>query len=255
MKQSRILIVAICTIFALSLCNTAWGQGFIIKGYNDWGWEDSYTTTEVDSITFTERNCKNGYNYVDLGLPSGVLWATKNVGAVKEREPGHMFAFGETETKDNFSKNNYKFYDAASETYTKYSYYNKLTELLPEDDAATANWRSPWRIPTVAEYRELKENTTASFRYNMSGGVYIVTLQSKKNGNSIKFILPEDYNIKETVYFATQSINIAQLEDNSQRIAFGIKLYGSTATLYIPSLSRELGAFVRPVLAPENAQQ
>ncbi len=51
-----------------------------------------------------------GYEYVDLGLPSGTLWATYNVGATSPYEKGQYFAWGEVEPREDFSWESYKFF-------------------------------------------------------------------------------------------------------------------------------------------------
>ena len=115
----------------------------------------------------------SNHDYVDLGLPSGTLWATYNVGATKPEEFGDYFAWGETETKNVYSAETYKYGTAKMGEYDfleldslwKYNFGNEhpgtidnLSTLLPEDDAATANWGKEWRMPTNEEMIELKEN-------------------------------------------------------------------------------------------------
>lgn len=120
-----------------------------------------------------DKNTFNGHAYVDLGLPSGTLWATCNVGAKNPHDYGDYFAWGETVPKANYSNSTYKFSKAKIHGgYTKYSYrvedgYNgyvdKLTTLEPKDDAATVNWGSGWRMPTKEECEELLRHTTKKF--------------------------------------------------------------------------------------------
>ena len=106
------------------------------------------------------------HDYVDLGLPSGTLWATCNVGADSPEDYGDYFAWGETQPKDTYDWSTYQycngsyntltkysveFFDSWYEQYTNYGYngfIDNLTTLLPEDDAATANWGADWRMPT-----------------------------------------------------------------------------------------------------------
>ena len=104
------------------------------------------------SITTEEKTIVDGHEYVDLGLPDGALWATCNIGANSPEEFGDYFAWGETQPKESYGTVSYKHCKDRMDSLTKYckdSYYghwgftDKLTELLPEDDAATANsWRS-----------------------------------------------------------------------------------------------------------------
>jgi len=118
------------------------------------------------------------HEYVDLGLPSGLLWATCNVGADTPEAYGDYFAWGETTTKTTYNWSTYQYCMGSNTTLTKYcnnsSYgYNgftdNLTTLLPEDDAATANWGSGWRMPTKEEWQELLDNTTNT--WTQQGGV------------------------------------------------------------------------------------
>lgn len=106
----------------------------------------------------------NGHEWVDLGLPSGTLWATCNVGANSPEEYGDYFAWGETKKKNNYNWNTYKFYKGSGFKITKYcsrstgGYQGRtdnLTVLQPSDDAATINWGDGWRMPTKEEWQEL----------------------------------------------------------------------------------------------------
>ncbi|MBR6016482.1 MAG: hypothetical protein IK067_05060, partial [Prevotella sp.] len=106
--------------------------------------------------TAQAQNTINGHEYVDLGLPSGTLWATCNVGAETPEDYGLYFAWGETvgytgDTSDGrlFDWANYKWCDGSNTTLTKYcnnsekgkdGFTDDKTVLDPEDDAATANW-------------------------------------------------------------------------------------------------------------------
>ena len=108
----------------------------------------------------------NGHEYVDLGL--SVKWATCNIGASLPSDYGDYFAWGEAETKSEYTKDN-------SATYGKISY----TFL----DAASAHWGSAWRMPTEAEYQELIDSCT--WTWITVGGHKGCKVTSEKNGNSI----------------------------------------------------------------------
>ena len=99
--------------------------------------------------------------YVDLGLPSGVKWATFNVGATKPEEYGDYFAWGETEPKE---------------------LYDESTYSEKEEDAATANWGSEWRMPTQAEQDELRTECSWTWMTENDVNGYKVV---GPNGNSI----------------------------------------------------------------------
>ena len=109
------------------------------------------------------------HEYVDLGLPSGTLWATCNMGADTPEGFGDYFAWGETETKSTYEWSTYKYCNGTKDQLTKYcnmvnygnnGFTDNLTTLVPEDDAATVNWGNNWHIPTMAEWEELCQNTT-----------------------------------------------------------------------------------------------
>lgn len=107
-----------------------------------------------------------GHDYVDLGLPSGTLWATCNVGAKNPEEYGDYFAWGETETKEIYYWRTYKWCQGDWTTLTKYcfqNYYGTVddkAELEPSDDAARVKWGPSWQIPTMAQQDELRECCT-----------------------------------------------------------------------------------------------
>lgn len=127
--------------------------------------------------------------YVDLGLPSGVKWATFNVGATKPEEYGDYFAWGETEPKELYDWSTYKWCDGSYNTLTKYntdSEYGVVDNkkiLESSDDAATANWGGDWRMPSVDEWNELLSH--CSLQWEERNGVSGVALVSVQNGNSL----------------------------------------------------------------------
>jgi hypothetical protein len=123
---------------------------------------------------------------VDLGLPSGTLWATCNVGANAPEEFGHQFAWGETAPKETYNWYTYKWCEDG--LLTKYcnnssdgTVDNKI-ELDPEDDAAYVNWGPSWRMPTVEQLVELYSNCTQQWtELNGVKGILV----TGPNGNSI----------------------------------------------------------------------
>lgn len=88
---------------------------------------------------------------VDLGL--SVKWGSRNLGALTSQDAGNYYAWGETEPKDQFSWDNYKWYDGSS--ITKYNTTDHLSILLPEDDAASVTLGGEWRLPRESEFYEL----------------------------------------------------------------------------------------------------
>ncbi len=151
-----------------------------------------------------ERKCEvtgvlNDHEYVDLGLPSGTKWATCNVGATKPTESGYYFAWGETKPKEVYSWETYKWCENKKvdewgflKDFTKYctdSEYgivDNKTVLDAEDDAATANWGSAWRMPTLDEIKELIEGCDWKWVEDFNGSGVIGQLgTSKSNGATI----------------------------------------------------------------------
>ena len=109
------------------------------------------------------------YEYVDLGLPSGTMWATCNVGATKPEEYGLLFQFGRVDGYAyNDSSNQFRT-NAQNKQDTGYNFipktasgntYDKGETLQPADDAANVNMGGAWRMPTKDELQELFDNTT-----------------------------------------------------------------------------------------------
>ena len=124
-----------------------------------------------NEVTFTTQDDEpTPGDWVDLGLPSGLLWATCNVGADNPEDYGDYFAWGETQPKDTYNWSTYQYCNGNYNTLTKYcnnsSYgYNgftdNLTTLLPEDDAAAANYGG--RMPTREEWQELYSHCTRTW--------------------------------------------------------------------------------------------
>ena len=135
------------------------------------------------------------YEYVDLDLPSGTLWATMNIGASKPEQYGDYFAWGETSGynggKTDFSWSTYTLCKGSSTTLTKYnnsSDYGTVdnkTELELADDAAYVNWGPNWRMPSVEQFVELINSSYTTTEWTTVNGVNGWKITSKTNGNSI----------------------------------------------------------------------
>ena len=167
-------------------------------------------TFSVWSSTPPQPVIIDGHEYVDLGLPSGTKWATCNVGASSPEEYGDHFAWGETTPKYYYDWSTYKWCNGSSTTMTKYctqseygynGFTDNLTELQPEDDAATANWGSGWQMPSIVQIQELFNSSYTTTEWTQVNGVNGRKITSKSNGNSIFLpaagTLPNDrlYNV------------------------------------------------------------
>lgn len=116
----------------------------------------------------------NGYEYVDLGLPSSTKWAKTNVGALSETDAGLYFAWGETTgytasqvgTDKNFSWSDYALTEDSGSTMSKYNASDNKTHLELTDDAAAANMGGDWHMPNRAQCIELFKETKNGFVTN-----------------------------------------------------------------------------------------
>ena len=179
------------------------------------------------------KNFNNkGIEYVDFELPSGTLWATKNVGASSPSDYGDYFAWGETK---------YKYYESDSKAWEK-----SLGDISgnTQYDAARANWGGTWRLPTENEWRELVDRCTWSWTSQGGHDGYRVT--SKTNGNSIflpaagEHIGPALNDVGELGYYWSST----PYESNTQRAYY---LYFNSSYHGVDWSARDFGLSVRPV--------
>lgn len=155
------------------------------------------TKTPQSSQSKKSTNSFNGHDYVDLGLPSGTLWATCNVGANKPEEYGDYFAWGEIKQKTVYDWDTYKYSKVKHRKFkkvdllTKYcnelaygyeGFTDELTVLRSADDPATTNWGNGWEMPSKEQWEELKENTKSTWttRNGVKGRLF-----TANNGNSL----------------------------------------------------------------------
>ena len=155
------------------------------------GYIDQQIITLFEDLTLFAQwgHLENGYEWVDLGLPIGLKWATCNIGATTPEGYGDYFAWGETAPKTNYDWSTYKYCNGSEITLTKYNTISSRgtvdnkTTLDLSDDAARANWGGSWRMPTKAELDELRNNCT--WTWTTQNGVEGYKVTSKNNGNSI----------------------------------------------------------------------
>ena len=222
-------------------------RAYAINGYGKvlYGEEKSFTTNRA--------MYENGHEYIDLGL--SVKWATMNVGASKAEDYGGYYAWGETEPKAMYYWSTYKWCNGSKSTLTKYnmdSSYgtvdNKM-QLDLSDDAARANWEGSWRMPTYAEWTELREQCTWSWTTQNGVKGYNVT---SKNGNFI--FLPAagyrsgsrlDYAGSDGYYWSSS------LHTDYPYNAWHVHFNSSDVRYY----TRDRGQSVRPVLGENESVQ
>lgn len=177
---------------------------------------------------------------VDLGLPSGLKWAGWNIGAEHPSNCGNTYRWGEVETNVDAD---YKWWDNDLWTYTKYVLAGEeqpgvpadnLTVLEPADDAATAAWGPDWRTPTEEEWRELIDNCTRTYRFDLFSDYGV--LFTGPNGKSI--YLPSYY------YYGLQYWTASRRDDD---ISCAKSIYLETSYIDVRSTSRTYPLYVRAV--------
>lgn len=193
-------------------------------------------------------------NYVDLGLPSGTLWATRNVGATNPEDYGDYFAWGETEPKEYYHASTYKWNDSETSTIHLSKYNTKeangtvdgKTVLDPEDDAARANYPNG-QMPSKEQLEELIANCT--WTWTQVNGVN-GQLVAGPNGNTM-FLPATGYRLQGKLYSAgthgsywlNSILAIVPLN--------GEKMYVASGQLIYQTSSRAAGYTVRAVRAQD----
>ena len=188
------------------------------------------------------------HEYVDLGLPSGTLWATDDI----KNESGEtlFFSWGETvgNTDQNyFTKENYKFgpitYNGSEEPHepdwgiTKYNQADGKLVLEDKDDAAIANWGPDWCMPTSAQVQELLSYTSQE---QLEDGCVF----SASNGNDISFALNGEFQ----AYWWTKDLHYNEdAGDYSCFNACALQCASTGGTVVYPATWRPTGNRIRPV--------
>ena len=200
-------------------------------------------TADGENVKYNKYFNANGHAYVDLGLPSGTLWATKNVGANTPQDEGDYFAWGETESKQNYWWDTYE-HGTGSPNLTKYNDTDNKIVLDLEDDAARVNWGGSWKIPTPAQFQELVEECT--FTWDSTNNGYIVS----SNDNSI--FIPAGYFYSGTTngMLGDGLYWTSSLYENDNDDACDI-YFSSSETPYVDREHRCYGMSIRPVILPE----
>ena len=151
------------------------------------GWAEFAKQLELLKAAAGIGGSTDKVEYVDLGLPSGNLWATCNLGASSPEAYGDYYAWGEVEPKQKYTYPNHKWYKegAPSLGFTKYNNEDGKLTLEDEDDAVIQNLGNGWRTPTLADFRELTNQKLTTIKKTTLNGVAGYQITSKKNGKSI----------------------------------------------------------------------
>ncbi len=254
------LFAAIGASFLAAQFNLLSAQTAVMQIWRGGGVVSSISTTDIDSITFVTSKIDlgggvyliDGHKFVDLGLPSGLLWADTNVGAETAADDGNHYAWGETEPQDSsvYNWSSYKF----TLTPTKYNSADGKTTLDKEDDAASANWGLNCRMPSYDEFAELRNSSNCTWTWTSqttSSGSTVdgYEVASTKNGNSI-FLPATGYGINGYIshqgsygYYWTTT-----LSNSNSTYAYSLSFRSSSHSL--ANRYRCLGHPVRPVAEP-----
>ena len=205
---------------------------------------------------------KNGLKFdaVDLGLPGGVLWSTCNLLAQEPQQSGGFYSWGEVETKQDYTLENYKWYDTIKLELTGYAGYegDYIVNLDLEDDAANSVMGGDWRMPTSHDFQVLCQNTFIVWsKLGDTEGLMFVSRSYGRNQNAI-FLpfagLQEDYY--QHVAAVSEQIGIywtSTLSSSNEYYAHYLHISNTSGQyLYrtsqnIPTAMRFSGACIRPV--------
>ncbi|MCQ2959934.1 MAG: hypothetical protein MJ198_07085 [Bacteroidales bacterium] len=231
--------------FSTSITGLKAGTTYYVRAYAI----NSAGISYGDQKTFTTLgNINNGIEYVDLGL--SVKWATCNIGASKPEEFGDYYAWGETSTKSTYDWSTYKYCNGSSVTQTKYctiSYFGKVdnkTTLEKSDDVAYTTLGGSWRMPTDAEWTELRNQCEWTWKSKNGVNGYEV---KASNGNSI--FLPAAGRIESNLNYAGSDgfyWSSSLREDGSDGAWY---MYFYSGNVRVSLYDRYDGLSVRPVLA------
>ncbi|MBR5983080.1 MAG: carboxypeptidase regulatory-like domain-containing protein [Bacteroidales bacterium] len=225
--------------------------------YRAYATNSDYTSySEIKSFSTLNGQLGDHY-YVNLGLPSGTMWASTNIGATTTEELGTEYAWGETTSKDNYEWDNYNYCNGAYNSLTKYcnnseygngGFTDSLTTLEANDDAAVVNWGEEWIMPSQADIQELIDNCNTT--WITINGIRGMLVTSNSNGNSI--FLPADYDdgLSKTAKFWSSSL----YTDNPSTASYMYVYSGdseSDPSFSVGNESRFIPMHIRPVYKVE----
>jgi hypothetical protein len=243
-------------------CNTTESYAFTMRGGGAWNFNRLCRVsmradqvlyndqTPVDSnwdmglrlvLKNTSLSCpdNNHPHMIDLGLPSGTMWACCNVGATKPEDYGDYFAWGETLPKEVYNSSTYIHCDGS-----EYTCHDIGTDIAGTVyDAATGNWGAPWRMPTLAQCVELRDNCTSE--WTTQNGINGIKFTGP-NGGTI-FLPAAGYRLNSSLGYGGSSGYYwsSTLHGNLPNNAYGLD-FGSGTVTWDRSW-RSYGLSVRPV--------
>ena len=202
---------------------------------------------QIFTLTIDDR-------WIDLGLPSGILWAAYNVGATSPEEYGGYYAWGETEEKTEYTLHNYQYYNRDTDMYENIGLDISNTIY----DAATVNWGDGARMPQVNELKELL--TTCKWeKGNMNGvnGYYCIGLNEKSifiPFACLKGASNEDvYGSDQYAYLRSSNVYHESVDGYGRGWwAYGLFISDYVTDVLDGIMDRMIGTSIRPVKDPES---
>ena len=184
------------------------------------GWAEIAKQLELLKAAAGIGGSTDKVEYVDLGLPSGNLWAKCNLGASAPEAYGDYYAWGEVEPKQVYTNSNHKWYKegAPSLGFTKYNNEDGKLSLENEDDAVIQKLGNGWRTPTLADFRELTNQKLTTIKKTTLNGVAGYQITSKKNKKSIFIPFAGFKNDKPQTREISSSEEVAICMTNQRRI-------------------------------------
>lgn len=219
--------------------------------------DEDAISMDVVNKGITTKPGKDGKQYAVVDLGVDVLWATCNIGAASPEQYGYYFAWGETQSKEEYYWSTYSHCDGEPSAIKKYVFDENLgtvdhkNTLEPVDDAAKQLMGDSWSIPSRAMYQELLYRCNYKCcKLNDTWG-YLFT--SKENGNSIFFPLsgmrdPKDiFFSSERGYYWSNELYTGDKDNKKTHNAFTLDLLKEKEPISSSFQSREIGLPIRPV--------
>ena len=238
-------------VFTISLDGLSEQTTYYYRAYVK-DYKTTYYGSTKSFTTATHVFNSNGHEYVDLGLPSGTMWATMNVGASKPEGIGDFYAWGETTTKTSFTTDNYQWQGLSVDELISRGVVSEKPNgryyvdyiLTASYDVASMKWEGDWRMPTGLEISELEEYTNIT--KSTQNGVDGFLLTSTKNKNSI--FLPATSLYSDYYSFRSWGSELNS-SINSRAASISINTYShGMENIYYPHVERYVGLTVRPVI-------
>lgn len=188
------------------------------------GWAEIAKQLELLKAAAGIGGSTDKVEYVDLGLPSGNLWAKCNLGASTPEAFGDYYAWGETKPKQEYTNSNHKWYKegAPSLGFTKYNNEDGKLSLEDEDDAVIQKLGNGWRTPTLADFRELTNQKYTTIEKTTLNGVAGYQITSKRNKKSIFIPFAGFRNDKPQTREISSDQTVAVCMTNQRRIDYQV---------------------------------